>query len=1106
MRSFAVTVLLLLAFAGALSAQFSITNTYLPNGTIGTAYSAQLQETGAFSTVTWEICPSGLGSCNSGGSPAPGLTLDSSSGLISGTPTQAGAFTVNVGAMYNNSAPTTTIKSFSITINAACVPAMTPASGALPPGDINVRYAPVFFKTSGCGGGYSFSVVMDPFNPNPLPIGLSLTNGTLTGTPGKVGSSSFSIMATSNAPNPTSITNDYTIAINPLPTITTASPLPSAPVGALYSQQITATGGVPGTSGYVFSMNNNPAGLSMSRSGLLSGTPTAPGGPFAFNIAVTDSLGGQTSSPFDVSFISGTPQIQVSPLSLTFNADQQGAPPPTKAVGVTPVTGAKPPVSFSVQVDNGQDGTAAPAWITVSQTAANAPAGLVVGVNQGTMAAGSYPARIHVLDSNNLPTDVSVTLNVNSTPQQLSVAPSILNFGARSATPGIQVGDLLVSNTGAGTLAFNVSVTGGSSWITSVTPSSGQTSLSAPVQVQVQVNTAGLAVGNYHDSIHVSSAAGNADIPISLFVSASGPVMAVAPSGVFFHARQNAGTSASNTIEILNIGDPSSTVHWTASLVNGSNWLNLVSTSGTATPAAPGILTLAPVQNATQLAVGPYYALVRIEDKNSLNSPQYVTAVLNVNPDSVAPSPDATPGGLFFTTPAGGPAPTAKQVQVNSSSATSIAFDVATTTTDHGTWLSAAPSSGTVTGQTPGNVAVSVDPTGLSAGIYTGNVNISIGQSLESVNVTFVVQPNGTSSSSARLRPEALGCNASKLAITENGLVNNFAVPAGWPATLIVQLNDDCGALVLTGNVVASFSNGDAPLSLVGDSLGNYTATWQPGAVTSELVVTLNANSGNLQPATAKLYGGIAANQTPPPTLANGGTLNNLNPVVGGPLAPGMIAEVFGTGLAASAQATGKLPLPTSFNNTYAQVGPDRAPLYFLSSGQVNIQIPAEIAASQQVPIVFSVNNALTLPVTLDIVPGGPGVLSHLNGPPPSIQNNADIVAQHLDGTFADSKSPGKPGEYLVMYLVGLGATNPSVPSGMPAPAPPNPLAKVTNQPTVTVDGLPSNVFFAGLTPGFVGLYQIDFQVPTGIHTGNVVVKVSQNGVDANPTLLAVSQ
>ena len=197
-----------------------------------------------------------------------------------------------------------------------------------------------------------------------------------------------------------------------------------------------------------------------------------------------------------------------------------------------------------------------------------------------------------------------------------------------------------------------------------------------------------------------------------------------------------------------------------------------------------------------------------------------------------------------------------------------------------------------------------MDPTGLAAGIYSGDVNVSIGALLQSVNVTFVVQPTSSSSlHPASSQTEAAGCSATQLAITETGLANNFAVPAGWPATLIVQLNDDCAAPVTNGNVVASFSNGDrAAQPGRAIRLGNYSATWQPGAVNANMVVTLNATAGTLQPATAKLYGGIAPNQTPPPTIAPGGTLNNLNPVVGAPLAPGTIAQVYGTGLAAAAR------------------------------------------------------------------------------------------------------------------------------------------------------------------------------------------------------------
>ena len=229
---------------------------------------------------------------------------------------------------------------------------------------------------------------------------------------------------------------------------------------------------------------------------------------------------------------------------------------------------------------------------------------------------------------------------------------------------------------------------------------------------------------------------------------------------------------------------------------------------------------------------------------------------------------------------------------------------------------------------------------------------------------------------------------------------------------MIVQLNNDCASPVTNGNVVASFSNGDAPLNLAGDTLGNYSATWQPGAVNANMVVTLNATAGTLQPATAKLYGGIAPNQTPPPTLAPGGTLNNLNPVVGAPLSPGTIAQVYGTGLAPAAVSTGAAPLPTSFHNTFALVGPTQAPLYSLSSGQINIQIPYEATANQQIPIVLSVNNALTLPLMLNMVAATPGVLSADDGPtPPSVQNGAHIIAQHsADGTSGNQRQSRQAG------------------------------------------------------------------------------------------------
>jgi uncharacterized protein (TIGR03437 family) len=1110
---FVIIAAFLLLASGVLcgqNSQFKITTTSLPNATLGVPYSAPLQSSGGSGQVTWSVCTD----CNPMGNLPAGLSLDQYTGIISGTPTALGKSSFDVQAFnYPNSASAI----LSITV-APCTPKVTP--GQLPTGEVKVLYPQTQFIASGCPGPFTYAAVpVNLFSTTSLPPGLNVSSsGYLSGTPTSAGTFGFLLQLT--GPNQQQTQLPYSITVNPLPTVTTQSPLPPGLVGVAYSEMIAATGGAPP---YVFHISGNPPWLTLTSDGILSGTPPQAG-TLNLNIGVSDSLGAETVSPFQVTFTAAVSQLMVGPATLTFNADLNGPVPPPQAISIVPATAATLPATFNVTVDNGQNGGAAPAWIAVNPASGTAPASLVVSVNQNNLAAGNYPARIQVLDMNGLATSVAVMLNVASANQQLTVAPAILNVTARSAAPGTMVENLVLSSLGAGVLSFTTSVVNSSAWITGVTSSSSTTTQNQPVFVQVQLNTNGLPVGAYHDAIKISSSAGSIQIPVSVFVASTGPAMALDTAGVLFQAVAGGGSTATSTVEILNIGDPNSTVNWEATLVTGSNWLNLVSSSGTATGATPGALVLGLAANATQLTPGPYYAIVKIADTNSMNSPQYVTAVLNLEPSSAAPSPDLAPAGLFFTTPDGS-APAAQQVQVNTSSASAVNFNVAATTLDNGTWLNATPSSGTASGQNAGSISVSVDPTFLNPGIYSGDVTVSIGSLVESVNVTFAVQPGASSGLMSRRpsrtlisrssvspsqmsssKPQVAGCSPTLLAITETGLANNFAVPASWPATLIVQLNDNCAAPVTSGSVIASFSNGDAPLNLIGDSLGNYSATWQPGKVNANLVVTLNATAGNLQPAQAKLYGGIAPNQTPPPTLYLNGTVNNLNPVGGAALAPGTIAQVYGTGLATSLVTTGAAPLPSLFDNTYALVGSTAAPLYALSSGQIDIEIPNEATATQQLPLVLSVNNALTLPQMLDIVPAAPGVLSYNDGPtPPYVQNGAHLVAQHsADFSLVSSSSPAKPGEYLVMYLVGLGATNPSVASG--AATPPSPYHPVTLQPTVTVGGQSANVAFAGLSPYFVGLYQINLQVPASATAGELTVDVTQNGVAANPTLLPVAQ
>ena len=1006
----------------------------------------------------------------------PGLQLNSN--VLSGNPGQTGTFSFNVTVTVTQPAGAaasqnlTTTKAFTLTIGTGLT-IDTPSP--LPAGDVGVPYA----------AGLHVLSAVPPFAwsvDTGLPGGLSIVfdSGTIQGTPTAAGTSQFNVTVQDRTQ--ASTTKPFALTINPALTITTAA-LGSGVTGSSYAQLIGVSGGTPP---YAFSMTNGPPGLAIDpKSGLISGTPTS-GQTYQVTVTVSDGarnastgLPASTSKTLPLTITSAARQVTVLPGNLSFTGFAGGDSPPPQAIVALPV-GVSSAV-FRVVLDAGQDGSAAPAWLTVTPNGGNTPGRLVVRVDQGSMAAGTYGGRVRVFDSSNNATDVPVTLTLASAAPQLDAAPRDLHFAARVQAPGTLEQTIVVRNSGGGgTLNFTTSVLGGSSWISSVTPGSGQTAHNAPVFVRVRVNTQGLRVGSYHDVIRLSSGGGNIDVLVSLFVAASGPIIGVDITGLTFHEQQGVA-ARSQEVHVLNLGDPGTTVNWTVDMPNGGNLVSIGAPGGTATPASPGRLTLTPNANGVGQPPGGYYELIRISAAGALNSPQYVVVVIDQGSSS---APDPSPTGLFFSAAAGGAAP-AQQVEINASS--SSPFQAATSTAGGGNWLSASPASGN-----GGPISVSVNTAGLAPGIYLGEVDISISGNVVSVSITLVVRPASTV---ATLADEpAAGCTASKLAITPTGLVNNFAVPAKWPAALIVQLNDDCGAGVTNGSVVASFSNGDPPLSLRGDGQnGTYSATWQAGTVTPRMVVTLQATAGTLQPASAQLTGGVSANQAP--VLAKGGTVNAFYRTSGA-LAPGTVAEVYGTGLASGTVSTGAPPLPTQSNGTFVLAGGYSAPLFYLSDGQLDVQIPSDLSPTQQYMIVVSSGGALTLPDQIDLVTLQPGISAFADG---------HIIAQHVDGTLIDAAHPAKPGEAIVTYGLAMGPTNPSVPSGAPSPGVP-PLAVMSVQPIVTVDGQTAEVLFAGLTPTYAGLYQINFRVPGGARTGDLTMVVTQNGVASNATKLPVSQ
>jgi uncharacterized protein (TIGR03437 family) len=696
-------------------------------------------------------------------------------------------------------------------------------------------------------------------------------------------------------------------------------------------------------------------------------------------------------------------------------------------------------------------------------------------------------------------------------PPVLTVAPGIVSFSGQANSSGSLQQIIAVQDSGGGSLSFTTSIAGGSPWV-SIAPSSGIAAAGVPVPVTVTANAQELSAGSYRDVIHFASAAGSADVPVTLFAANSGPILGAGPVGALFNVAEGAGSSATESINISNSGSAGSTVNWTAAPAAGAgvpngNFLAFgENQSGQVQPGSQGNLILGLNSSAAGLGVGVYYELVEISAPGAQNSPQYVTAVLNVLPASASVLPGISPAGLLFTGAVGQPI-ASQQFTVNWSSAQAQPLRAFPLTPAGQSWLQVSPPASSASTANPAVMTVAVNTSGLAAGVYSGSVELTgvSGSLFGSVNVTLILATGltGALAEPTGVRPAGVpisaACTPTALVLTETGIPGNFSVPAGWPANLVATMTDDCGNAIAGGAVTANFSDGDPPLPLIDQgSRGQYVATWQPSNAASNMTILLKGTAGTLTPATSLLSGLVTLNQAP--ILSQNGIVNNLNPLAGGALAPGTVAAAYGSGLTTSANGVspGVTPLPTEFLNTQLVIAGHVAPLYYLSNQQLNVQIPAELAALQQYPAVGVVNGALTLPVMIAVVPVTPGVAANQDG---------SAIAQHSDFTLVDSSSPAHPGESLVIYLVGMGATNPAVPSGAVAPGLNlgDTLAQATVQPVVMVNNQTAPIQFAGLTPGGVGLYQINFVVPTSATAGSLPLTVSQGSVSANATTLLVT-
>jgi len=252
------------------------------------------------------------------------------------------------------------------------------------------------------------------------------------------------------------------------------------------------------------------------------------------------------------------------------------------------------------------------------------------------------------------------------------------------------------------------------------------------------------------------------------------------------------------------------------------------------------------------------------------------------------------------------------------------------------------------------------------------------------------------------------------------------------------------------------------------------------------------------------------AAQTPPPVVSAGGVANTAGSSTGQAIAPGSLVSIFGTNLASTMAASGTVPLSTTLSGVSVTINNVASPVQSVSAGQINIQVPWEVAPSDSKSgpaqvVVTRDDGVVSAPASVTVAASAPAVYN-IGGQAIAINPDGSLAApaSAIPGLSTRPAKIGDPGG-LVILATGLGAVDQPIADGA------NSMDMTRNnltQPTVMIGGVAAQVTFSGLSPQFVGINQINVMIPAGTPTGNAVpLQIQVNGtVSSNPVSIAVSQ
>lgn len=232
--------------------------------------------------------------------------------------------------------------------------------------------------------------------------------------------------------------------------------------------------------------------------------------------------------------------------------------------------------------------------------------------------------------------------------------------------------------------------------------------------------------------------------------------------------------------------------------------------------------------------------------------------------------------------------------------------------------------------------------------------------------------------------------------------------------------------------------------------------------------------------------------------LYTAGSIVNAADFTAGPLAPGAIGTIFGKGLSYATKALspedmngGLLPTALIGTGVTVNVGGLAANIFYVSPNQINFLVPSLLRPGR-----------CDLQVVLDGIAGPIVSLDLAAASPALFQLNAQTaIATHLDGSLITNDAPARRGDVLILYATGLGETIPPMVYSTAAskPATLKDLAAFS----LALDGVPldsSLILYAGIAPGFAGLYQINVQIPNTVNPNPDV----QIGIGGNISIAGI--